>query len=83
MSVEWVKDTPKKTVSVTFPEHWIEFLEQEARYMNEKTGTKKYNAQTVIFYAVKRFAYERGFVQMGGNRNGVVVRRDDENGDEV
>lgn len=83
MPVEWVKDARKKTVSVTFPEHWIEFLDQESRYMNEKTGTNKYNWQTVIYYAVKRLAWERGFIQVGSNRSGVVVRRDDDDESQV
>lgn len=83
MSVEWVKDTPKRTISITFPQHWVDFLHQEARHMNKVTGTSNHTPQTVIYQAVKRFAYERGFIQVGSNRSGVVVRRDSEADDDV
>lgn len=71
--VEWVKEPRRKWVKVRIPAHWVEFLKEEAQRMNEATGTEDHDMGTVIYYAIKKLARERGFVQVGSNRSGVVV----------
>ena len=72
MPVEIIKEPYRRSMRLRIPEHWHEFLEQEAKEYGKRKGCK-HTTEAVILYAIKRLAYQRGFVQVGSNRGGVVV----------
>ncbi|HYT41979.1 MAG TPA: hypothetical protein VEP90_06515 [Methylomirabilota bacterium] len=66
-----------RKIKVSFPPHWMEFLEQEARRVREATGIEDFRVDNVVYSAVKEYAYKRGFIQLGSNSGGILIEREE------